>query len=157
MNDFKKAVEFVLKHEGGYVNDPHDHGGETKFGISKRAYPNLDIKNLTRDKAIEIYKRDYWDMLPGALPTAIHCVLFDCAVNAGHGRAIRLLQAAIKVNPDGQWGKLSQSALTKLNQNEVLLRFSTERIMFYSALSTFSRFGKGWVNRVVASLLEFKE
>lgn len=157
MNDFKKAVEFVLKHEGGYVNDPQDAGGETNYGISKRAYPNVDIKNLTRDKAIEIYKRDYWDRLPGALPAVIHCVLFDCAVNAGPGRAIRLLQAAIKVNQDGQWGKLSQSALTKLNQNEVLLRFSTERIMFYSVLSTFSRFGKGWVNRVVASLLEFKE
>ena len=157
MNDFKKAVEFVLKHEGGYVNDPQDAGGETKFGISKRAYPNLDIKNLTRDQAIEIYKRDYWDKLPNTLPAAVHCVLFDCAVNAGIGRALRILQAAIKVGQDGKWGGLSQSALTKLNQNEVLLRFSTERIMFYSVLSTFSRFGKGWVNRVVASLLEFKE
>lgn len=157
MNDFYKAVEFVLKHEGGYSNDSNDPGGETKFGISKRAYPNLDIKNLTRDKAIEIYKRDYWDKLPDTLPAAIHCVLFDCAVNAGAGRAIRLLQSAIKVNPDSQWGRLSQSALNKFDENEVLLRFATERIMFYSALSTFSRFGKGWINRVVASLLEFKE
>ena len=157
MNDFYKAVEFVLKHEGGYVNDQKDPGGETKFGISKRAYPNLDIKNLTRDKAIEIYKRDYWDKLPGTLPTAIHCVLFDCAVNAGAGRAIRLLQSSIKVNPDGQWGKLSQSALNKFDENEVLLRFATERIMFYSALSAFSSFGKGWINRVVESIVQFKE
>lgn len=157
MNDFYKAVEFVLKHEGGYVNDPHDAGGETKFGISKRAYPNLDIKNLTRDKAIEIYKRDYWDRLPNTLPAVIHCVLFDCAVNTGVGRAIRLLQSAVKVNPDGQWGKLSQSALNKISADEALIKFATERIMFYSALSTFNRFGKGWINRVVESIVQFKE
>ena len=157
MTTFYKAVEFVLKHEGYYSNDPKDAGGETKFGISKRAYPNLDIKNLTREQAIDIYKRDYWDKLPAGLPAVIHCVLFDCAVNTGISRAIRLLQSAIKANPDGQWGRLSQTALNKLSANEVLLRFATERVMFYSALSTFNRFGKGWVNRTISTVIEFKE
>ena len=155
--NFNKAVEFVLKHEGGFVDDKFDTGGETKFGISKRAYPNLNIKELTRDDAIAIYKRDYWDKLPSALPPTIHCILFDCAVNTGISRAIRLLQSAVKVNPDGQWGRFSQSALTKMKVNDVLLNFTTERIMFYSALSTFSRFGKGWVNRTVECLVHFKE
>lgn len=154
---FNKAVAFVLHHEGGYSNDPNDTGGETNFGISKRAYPNLDIRNLTKDDAIAIYKRDYWDKLPANLPTAIHCVLFDCAVNTGISRAIRLLQTAIKVNPDGKWGKVSQAALEKLSVNQVLLRFATERIMFYSNITTFSRFGKGWVNRTLSTLMEFKE
>lgn len=157
MNDFKKAVEFVLKHEGGYVNDPHDAGGETNYGISKRAYPNVDIKNLTRDQAIEIYKRDYWDKLPATLPAAVHCVLFDCAVNAGIGRALRILQAAIKVGQDGKWGGLSQSALNKYDVNDLLLKFVTERVMFYSTLTTFGRYGKGWVSRSLATLIEFKE
>lgn len=154
---FNKAVAFVLHHEGGYVNDPKDAGGETRYGISKRAYPNLDIRNLTKDDAINIYKRDYWDKLPDGLPMPIHCALFDCAVNTGISRAIRLLQSAIKVTPDGQWGRLSQSALRKLTVNEVLIRFTTERIMFYSGLSTFSRFGKGWINRTVECLAHFKE
>lgn len=154
---FHKAVEFVLKHEGYYSNDPKDAGGETKFGISKRAYPSLDIRNLTRDDAIAIYKRDYWDKLPDGLPVPVHCALFDCAVNAGISRAIRLLQTSVKVTPDGKWGRFSQSALNKFDSNEVLARFTTERIMFYTELPTFSRFGKGWVNRTIQCLVHFKE
>lgn len=157
MNNFYKAVEFVLKHEGYYSNDLKDPGGETKFGISKRAYPNLDIKNLTREQAIDIYKRDYWDKLPDGLSKNVHGALFDCAVNTGISRAIKLLQAAVKVKPDGAWGSKSALALHKLDVNEVLIRFSTERIMFYSALSTFNRFGKGWINRVIESIVQFKE
>lgn len=155
--DFDKAVEFVLKHEGYYSNDPKDAGGETKFGISKRAYPNIDIKNLSRDDAIAIYKRDYWNKLPAGLPAAIHCALFDCAVNTGISRALRLLQNAIKTNSDGKWGGLSQAALSKFSANEILLMFTTERIMFYSSLQTFGKFGKGWINRTVSCALEFKE
>jgi len=155
--NFHKAVEFVLKHEGYYSNDPHDAGGETKYGISKRAYPNLDIKNLSRDDAINIYKHDYWDKLPAGLPANIHCALFDCAVNTGISRAIRLLQTAVRVRPDGVWGRISQGALNKLGNKETLLSFTTERIMFYSALNNFGRFGKGWVNRTISCALEFKE
>lgn len=156
-SDFYKAVEFVLRHEGFYSNDSLDPGGETKFGISKRAYPKLDIKNLTRDEAIDIYKLDFWDKLPSELPAPIHCVLFDCAVNTGIGRAIRILQTAIKASPDGKWGRFSQFALNKMPVNDVLTKFATERIMFYSALSTFDRFGKGWVNRTISTIIEFKE
>jgi len=154
---FTKAVTFVLKHEGYYSNDPKDPGGETKFGISKRAYPDLDIKNLTMDGAAAIYRRDYWDKLPKGLPESVHGVLFDCAVNTGITRAIKLLQVAIKVKPDGIWGTKSHDMLVNLGENEVLERFCTERIMFCSSLATFNRFGKGWVTRVVSSLIEFKE
>ncbi len=59
--NFEKAMTFIFKWEGGYVNDGNDPGGETNFGISKRAYPNLDIKNLTKDEAKQIYYRDYWE------------------------------------------------------------------------------------------------
>ena len=157
MKEFYKAVNFVLKHEGGYSNDTQDPGGETKFGISKRAYPNLDIKNLTRDQAIEIYKRDYWDRLPKGITESVHGALFDCAVNTGITRAIKLLQSAIKTKPDGEWGSKSSAALAKFSNNEALLRFSTERIMFYTSISTFNLFGSGWVSRVVSSIIEFKE
>ena len=57
---FNDIIEHVLNHEGGYVDDPSDLGGETNFGIAKRFYPNVDIKNLTRDEAKNIYFEDYW-------------------------------------------------------------------------------------------------
>ncbi len=84
MSTFDTAVTAVLSYEGGYVNDPNDPGGETNWRISKRAYPNLDIKNLTRDQAIQIYRRDYWDSLEcDRFPPLIAIALFDAAVNQG--------------------------------------------------------------------------
>jgi hypothetical protein len=92
---FADAIGPLLHREGGYVNHPSDPGGETKYGISKRAYPNEDIKNLTPARASLIYKRDYWDKLgldqcpnEGAAR-----VLFDIAVHSGVGRARRCLEA----------------------------------------------------------------
>jgi hypothetical protein len=90
---FRKALEFTLKWEGGYVNDPSDPGGETKWGISKRAYPNLDIYNLTPEMAATIYYRDYFvpsGAVDVGLPDCI--VVFDTAVNVGVGRCKSLMQ-----------------------------------------------------------------
>lgn len=88
IENFERSVAFVLKHEGTYVNDIRDRGGETNFGISKRAYPNLDIKNLTVEQAKEIYKRDYWDKTGcDALDWPMCLIVFDTAVNMGVGRA----------------------------------------------------------------------
>lgn len=93
MASFDQAVTQVLKHEGGYVNDPNDPGGETKYGISKKSYPNVDIKNLTIDQAKAIYKRDYWDAV-GAdnLPPNVRYAAFDTAVNMGVGIARRFVK-----------------------------------------------------------------
>ena len=95
VSSFDQVIGRVLKHEGGYVNDPQDPGGETKFGISKRAYPNVDIKGLTIDAAKAIYRRDYWDAV-GAdnLPPAIRYMAFDTAVNMGVGAAKKMIAQA---------------------------------------------------------------
>lgn len=88
-NKFYKSLQFVLKWEGGYVFDPTDPGGETKYGISKRAYPNLDIKNLTPEQALEIYYRDYWQKVHADVLDYPDCVaLFDTGVNNGVSRAL---------------------------------------------------------------------
>lgn len=81
----------VLKHEGGYVNDPADSGGETNYGISKRAYPDLDIANLTKAQAGSIYQRDYWTATMAAQSDQrlANCLL-DCRVNQGPGVEGRL-------------------------------------------------------------------
>lgn len=95
---FRQAVAIVLRHEGGYVDDPADPGGETKFGISKRSYPDLDIVALTSDEAAGIYYRDWW--LPhryAELPPAVACKVFDLAVNLGARTTATILQGACVV------------------------------------------------------------
>ncbi|MFS8082999.1 MAG: glycosyl hydrolase 108 family protein, partial [Ginsengibacter sp.] len=78
-SDFDAAVDSVLGEEGGYVNNPADPGGETQWGISKRAFPDVDIKALTRDAAKALYKAHYWDpLLPYYLPGKYRLIAFDC-------------------------------------------------------------------------------
>ena len=87
-HNFLVAMKFIYKWEGHYSNDPDDPGGETKYGISKRAYPNEDIKNLTRERAEVLYKRDYWDKLDlDKYPQDKAVVLMNVAVNMGVGKA----------------------------------------------------------------------
>jgi lysozyme family protein len=96
---FAQALAFTLQREGGYVNDPDDPGGETNYGLSKRAYPDLDIRNLTLEQAAQIYRRDYWDA-PGFGRLAevapwVAIRLFDLGVNCGPVTAGKMLQRAI--------------------------------------------------------------
>ena len=97
---FTMCVEFVLDREGRtYENNPADPGGETAFGISKRAYPNLDIKSLTEDKAKDIYFNDYWlKMHCDSFETKKALCIFDCAVNQGIGVANIIINELVAVN-----------------------------------------------------------
>lgn len=96
---FEAAFKALLEEEGGYVFHPSDPGGETKYGITKRSYPELDIKNLTVDVAKAIYHRDFWDARYDELPEPVVEVLFEFGVNAGRGRAVAALQRAINAMP----------------------------------------------------------
>ena len=92
VSDFDKCLAIVLKFEGGYVDHPSDPGGETKYGISKRSYPNEDIKNLTVQRAGEIYHRDYWVPLKcDDLTWPLNLFHFDAGVNHGVGQARKFL------------------------------------------------------------------
>lgn len=90
---FEKCMQFVFDREGRiYENNPADPGGETKFGISKKSYPELDIKNLTEERAKEIYLRDYWNPFNcDALEQRKALAVFDTAVNQGKGMAQEIL------------------------------------------------------------------
>ena len=117
---FATAIERVLSEEGGYVNDIRDAGGETKYGISKRAYPSVDIASLTLDDAKAIYKRDYWDACRcDELPDRIAAALFDSAVNSGRGPAVKWLQQALNVTADGVIGTMTAAAITALHFGQV--------------------------------------
>lgn len=98
---FAQALSFTLQREGGYVNDPDDPGGETNYGLSKRAYPDLDLRNLTLETASRIYWRDYWYepgfALVAEVAPELAVRLFDLGVNCGTGTAAKMLQRAINV------------------------------------------------------------
>jgi lysozyme family protein len=152
MVDFETAFDRLIDSEGGYVNHPNDPGGETKFGISKRTYPNVDIKNLTLDGAKEIYRRDFWNVVTTA-HSAIKFQAFDFAVNSGIPTAIRKLQTAVGVADDGHWGPMSSAALEAMELNDVLMRYLGLRLDFMSKLKAFDTFGRGWAARIAHNLL----
>jgi len=154
MSDFDKAFEIILGSEGGYVNDPRDSGGETKFGIAKKFYPNVDIKNLTVAQAKEIYLKDYWTKSGcDALPYPFALCLFDSAVNQGVGTAIKLAQKACNLEADGIIGKGSRAAFAK-SGNEELSLFLTYRALRYTETKGFDVYGKGWIKRLFHVALE---
>ena len=149
--NFDIAFDRLVGFEGGYSNDPRDPGGETRFGVTKRSYPTTDIKNLTIDQAKAIYRRDFWMILGDADP-AIKFQVFDFAVNGGMSASIRKLQAAIGVADDGHWGPASTARLATLDVNDVLLKFNSQRLRFYTSLAGWATYGKGWTNRVAGNL-----
>lgn len=144
--NFDDAFDRLIGHEGGYSNNPKDPGGETNWGISKRSYPAVDIKSLTRDSAKAIYLRDFWTPLGAAHP-AVKFQVFDFAVNSGIQTAIRKLQAAIGVADDGYWGSMSAAKLASMDVSDALMLFIAERQDFWCLLSTWADFGKGWIRR----------
>lgn len=147
---FDAAVGEVLRHEGGYVNDPRDPGGETRWGISKRSYPTLVIADLTREDAIAIYRRDYWDRLRcDELPPALALVVFDTGVNMGRERAVRLLQQALGVTVDGVLGPKTLSACALAALPWTVTDYLARRGVVYGSLVTFQTFGLGWMRRLL--------
>ncbi|SRR5258706_12016609 len=152
MADFSTAVEFVLDQEGGLVEDPHDPGGITKFGISFQSFPSLGkegIRDLTKDQAIAIYEKYYWQRLNcDALPYPLALAVFDCGVNMGVYGAASILQGLLGVQRDGIIGPNTVAAAKARELNPLLSAYFTERIMKYTLLTTFVHFGKGWIRRV---------
>lgn len=155
--NFDKAVEVVLKHEGGYVNDPVDPGGETNMGISKRAYPYLNIKELTKKDAKDIYFKDYWLKAKcSKLPEELRMIYFDMVVNMGRSRAVKILQKAItakgvKTAVDGGIGPQTISNALKSGLEPDRLR--SYRVKYYADLigrkPKLEKYWFGWYRRAL--------
>jgi len=154
---FGQIIKHILENEGGYVDDPHDRGGETKYGISKKNHPEVDIKNLTIDGALDIYRRLYW--VPSKaekLMPELRYQYFDMVVNAGQGNAVKILQRACnskmkkadKIAVDGRIGPMTIKASEKLENS----RLKAFRHLYYASIviknPTQERFWFGWYNRV---------
>jgi len=158
--NFQTAVRWVIDVAEGGSRLITDQGGVTKFGISQRAYPDLDIEHLTRAQAEALYRRDYWDVIQGdSLPPALAFVVFDAAVNMGPREAVRILQARLRVHEDGVMGPETISAARLfLPRVELVALFLELRLRFYEALAhDYPRHGGslyGWRMRVLRLALE---
>ena len=156
-DNFAKCLEYVLVHEGGFVDHPKDPGGATNLGVTKKTWENwvghpVDvevIKNLTVADVTPLYKQKYWDKVCGDdLPDGIDYCVFDTAINSGPGRAAKFLQEAIGVNADGAIGPMTLKAANEANARQVCDTYSAARLEFLQELKTWETFGRGWERRV---------
>lgn len=196
MDDFfNKSVNYCMKHEvgpwfdenhpacisgtvatvadrkaTGYVNDPDDTGGETKFGVAKNANPELNIAKLTWDAAKRVYYKKYWlagdcaDIASFAPKLAM--LHFDGCVNHGNGRAARMLQEAVGATIDGDIGPKSLEAIKRAcaatgGELAVCEKVAQIRTSFYNAIvaakPTQKKFLNGWMNRIREVLVMVKK
>ena len=163
--NFKIAFKEIIGIEGGYSNNLNDKGGETKYGISKRAYPNLDIKNLTLKKAEEIYYNDYWLALKldYVKDLKVSLELFDTAVNMGVKTASKMFQEALNLMNrngknfadlvvDGDIGIKTISAYDKVDKAILLKVLNGLQFSRYVDIVTRNpkqeEFFNGWMKRV---------
>jgi lysozyme family protein len=154
---FDRAFDFTLREEGYYSNDPFDPGGETKYGISKKAHPTVDIKNLTLQDAKSIYYTEYWRPFEriAEIHPALAMVLYDTGVNMGTGTAVRMLQKAVGVPADGVIGPVTLNAIENNKQN-IIPFILKERILYYTSRPHWERFKNGWIVRVIRLAMEAK-
>lgn len=162
--DFDWALAHVLEMEGGYTDDPHDPGGPTNKGVTlavfarhlgrslgdhNRAALIDDLKRISQATVRDIYLTRYWTPSKAALlPAAVGLMHFDAAVNHGLRGAAELLQAAVRVEVDGEIGPITLGATTSSDPDEIVARYADLRRARYRALPHFWRFGRGWLNRV---------
>jgi lysozyme family protein len=153
---FDRAIEPVLKHEGGYVDHPNDPGGETNFGISRRSYPGLDIKGLTVEDAKAIYHGDFWQPIRGEAIQSqdVASNLLDFAVNAGISRSVKTVQQLVGAAQDGKLGPRTLAAINGQDGLNLNLRITLARVQFYTELAAkraeFRAFLVGWVRRALS-------
>jgi len=161
MSRFEECLARVLKHEGGYVNDPLDSGGRTNLGVTQRVWEEFvghpvseaDMRALTPQKVAPMYKIKYWNpSYCAVLPKGLDYVVFDFAVNAGTGRSVKTLQQAIGCVADGVIGPKTITAINGANPKDLIAKFSDARADFYQGIVARkpdqARFIKGWLNRV---------
>lgn len=158
---FEECLARVLKHEGGYVNDPLDLGGRTNLGVTQRVWEEFvghpvseaDMKSLTPEKVAKLYKQRYWNSAYcEVLPKGLDYVVFDFAVNAGTGRAVKTLQQMLGLVADGVIGPRTMAKINESNAKKLVHDYSNARTDFYQGIVARkpdqARFINGWLRRV---------
>lgn len=164
-DNFSKSLEKVLKFEGGYVNDPKDHGGETNLGITKRVYQqfltdkglpveNINMRNIPMEHVNEIYRTMYWDTTGcNELPDKMAMLVFDFAVNSGPQTAVKQLQKIVGAEPDGAFGPKTKAAVAQYinqngEQNLIEKYIQARKDLILNSKKIHNKFKKGLLNRI---------
>jgi lysozyme family protein len=153
MSDFKQAILLTLQHEGGWVNNPHDSGGETNMGITQKDMPGQDMKTLTVEQATAYYLENYWKLhYSGINDQSIVNKLFDMGVLFGVGTAVKILQAALNLKTDGSFGPMSLTAVNAAEPISFLIAYKTglvnRALGVVNAVPSDRIFFAGWVKRI---------
>jgi lysozyme family protein len=163
---FARAMAFVYDWEGGFSDHPSDPGGATNLGITQKTLDDFrqkfpdwglpgDVRVLTKPHASRIYVKGYWEPVRGdELPSGIDLLVFDCAVNQGTGRAIRMLQQAAGVAIDGDFGPITLAAVRQATRHTLMREFATLRALAYVRTGNMATFGLGWMRRLMACVIE---
>ena len=175
MNRIKYCLDYILKQEGGYSNNPNDKGGSTNFGITQKTYntylvseqlPLRSVEEIDIHEVSEIYKRYYWDLCKcSEIPIPLDLIVFDSAVQHGVTRANQWLQRCVGTTPDGIVGEKTIYAVKDKALNKrleaVIDCYINGRIAFYAQIikndPTQKMFSKGWKNRIDCLLREIEK
>ena len=161
---FERAVNYVLENEGGYIFDEDDPGGETNYGISRRSYPNLDIKHLSLKDAKKIYFCDFWHKgrFEEIYDDLVSTQVFDLSVNLGIRAAVIILQRDLRsvgktVQEDGLIGPETLLATMYSDPRSLLAAIKSEAAGYYRQIAaknpSWQKFLRGWLNRAYKVIL----
>lgn len=157
---FRRCLEVVLAHEGGYSNHPADRGGPTNHGITLRTlaeWRGVDpadlsaeaVASLSREEAEAIYLARFWNPIRGdELPPGLDLAVLDYAVNSGVRRAARALQGVVGASVDGVIGQKTLAAVRRADAPRTIDALCDQRLAFLRGLDTWGVFGRGWTRRV---------
>lgn len=156
MSNFDRAFTDLIGHEGGYVNNPDDPGGETNWGITvavarANGYSGL-MKDMDMETAKAIYAKRYWLPVFDELRYPLAFQLFDAAVNSGVEQAVKWLQRAVHVDDDGKFGPNTKAAVLARDSSILVMLFNAERLLFMTNLKHWPSFSRGWARRIAENL-----
>lgn len=165
MSRYVYCFHKVLGHEGGFVDHKNDRGGRTNYGVTQKTYDAFrqirgleqqDVRDITMDEVEALYYQYWRDAHCEHLPEPLDLFVFDCAINSGAGRAVKLLQRALGIADDGQWGPQTRHSMENIiaedmvhDLADVYLRL---RAGWYDTIierdPSQAVFAKGWMNRL---------
>jgi lysozyme family protein len=157
--NFEQCLALVLRNENGFVNNPKDPGGMTNLGVTKKTWESWvghevdeeTMRELRPEDVAPLYKEKYWDAVSGdVLPAGLDYAVFDCAVNSGPQRAIKILQKTLELTEDGVLGPMTLKSAQEADPRTLATTYCENRLTFLQSLPTYSTFGGGWSRRVMA-------
>ena len=155
--NWEAAFQWLMKEEGGFVNDPRDKGGATNMGVTQAAWEEYighsvtesSMKALTMGMVKPFYQSRYWARIKGdGLPSGVDYCVFDMAVNSGPAQAARFIQRVCAVTADGIIGQKTLDAIHSDDPAELINAFCNDRLEWLKTLSGFKTFGRGWASRI---------